>query len=560
MIINLYKCKLYVYIDNIKNIKNRLRKASFITNIILYPSMKIGIIGNGFVGKATRMFAKLPDTELLPHGTQEDIQGEGEGECEVAGNVDYISDYHNPSAFYPFKAKNREKDQTLNDSANIEVLVYDIRPEACIPIGITLEELDNKCDILFFCLPTPLYHDGSCYTKILEDSISKCENPFKVIRSTVPVGFSKSQNCYYMPEFLTEANWENDFKTNEKWFIGIPDYCMNTNNDRNGIKQQQLRLRHIQFKNRIHELITKSHKNRSIDNTEIVFCKTNDAEMLKITKNCFLAAKVSIMNEIYDFCSATGTDYHKVIEMARSDIRMGTSHFSVPGPDGHRGFGGTCFPKDTHSIYSQMNKSGVDSIVFPAILSRNDTVDRSEREWSRDVWRTTVPLPNGSNVILVFDDGSFTCDSDSSNSINQYLTSLCIDKLQNNHYVIIVTSQRDFKDKLSNSYLRNNNNNNNFIVKIQDIAKPIFIPRVDEIYYAGYKCNSTSNSDSRVIDELSSITRVIELWKQHTNSCLYVTKPNNYGCFSKNETINYTRVFEDINKDMNHNSRIIVLF
>jgi hypothetical protein len=356
-----------------------------------------------------------------------------------------------------------------------------------------------------------------------------------------------------MPEFLTEANWENDFKTNEKWFIGIPDYCIKQ-------QQQQQRLRHIQFKNRIHELITKSHKNRSIDNTEIVFCNTNDAEMLKITKNCFLAAKVSIMNEIYDFCSATSTDYHKVIEMARSDIRMGTSHFSVPGPDGRRGFGGTCFPKDTHSIYSQMNKSGVDSIVFPAILSRNDTVDRSEREWSRDVWRTTVPLPEGSKVILVFDDGSFTCDSDSSNSIYQYLTSLCIDKLQNNHYVIIVTSQRDFKEKLSNTYLRNNNNNNNFIVKIQDIAKPIFIPRVDEIYYAGYKCNSTSNSDSRVIDELSSITRVIELWKQHKNSCLYVTKPNNYGCFSKNETINYTRVFEDINKDMNHNSRIIVLF
>ena len=43
-----------------------------------------------------------------------------------------------------------------------------------------------------------------------------------------------------------------------------------------------------------------------------------------------------------------------------------------------------------------------------------------------------------------------------------------------------------------------------------------------------------------MINELSSITRVIELWKQHEKSCLYVTKPNELG-----STINYTRLFED---------------
>jgi len=481
--------------------------------------MKIGIIGNGFVGKATQLFTRLPDIEMMPC-------------CDNDLDNHDVNDRPG-SAFDPFVCKQQP---SLNHKVEIQVMVYDIRPEACIPHGVTLEELDNMCDILFFCLPTPLYYDGTCYTKILEETISKCKNPYKVIRSTVPVGFSKQHDCYFMPEFLTEANWENDFKTTEKWIVGVPSEHSKVYSDK---EAQQ----HIKFKNRIHELISISRKNGSIDNSELGFCTTNDAEMLKLTKNCFLSAKVSIMNEIYDFCCATDSDYDKVIEMAKSDTRMGSSHFKVPGPDGLRGFGGTCFPKDTHSIYSQMGTHGVNSVVFPAILARNDTVDRPSREWQNDAWRTTVPLPKGSKVVVVFDDGSFTSNSYNSNSTNQYLTSLCIDKLQNNHYLIIITSDREFKDKIINKSLRNrinhnnnNNNNNNFLIKFHDITKPFFITKVDEIYYAGYN----SNGKSRVINELSSITRVIELWKQHENSCLYVTKPSESG-----STINYTRLFED---------------
>jgi UDPglucose 6-dehydrogenase len=480
--------------------------------------MKIGIIGNGFVGKATCLFTRLPEIEMLPYNEDENNENPA---------ID------KPGSAFELFSSHKRQNPGLNHKVEIQVMVYDIRQEACIPYGVTLEEVDNMCDILFFCLPTPLYYDGTCYTKILEESISKCKNPYKVIRSTVPVGFSKQHGCYFMPEFLTEANWENDFKMTEKWIVGVPSEHSKVYSD---TEAQQ----HIKFKNRIRELISFSRKNGSIDNSEIVFCTTNDAEMLKLTKNCFLSAKVSIMNEIYDFCCASDSDYDKVIEMAKSDARMGTSHFKVPGPDGLRGFGGTCFPKDTHSIYCQMEKCGVNSVVFPAILSRNDTVDRPAREWANDVWRTTVPLPKGSKVVVVFDDGSFTCNSSNSNSnsINQYLTSLCNDKLQNNHYLIIITSERDFKDNIINNALRNRmNHNNNLRIKFHDITKPIFIPIVDEIYYAGYNSGTVN---SRVINELSSITRVIELWKQHEKSCLYVTKPNELG-----STINYTRLFED---------------
>lgn len=492
--------------------------------------MKIGIIGYGFVGKATSLFAKLPEIEQLPVCFLEDTNS------VVKKN---ITDEHTLHAFYPFKptaTATATATERISQITDIQVMIYDIRCEACVPYGVTLQDIDTTCDILFFCLPTPLFHDGSCYTKILEDCISKCKNPYKVIRSTVPVGFSNDHDCYFMPEFLTEANWENDFKTTEKWIIGIPS-------EHSKVYSETEARQHIRFKHRIHELITASYKNKSIDSSVIVFCNTNEAEMLKLSKNCFLSAKVSIMNEIFDFCSATHTDYDKVIEMAKIDARMGTSHFNVPGPDGRRGFGGTCFPKDTHSIYYQMTKYRVNTSVFPAVLSRNDMVDRPAREWANDVGRTTVSLPKDSKIVVVFDDGNFT--KPISNSADQYLTSLCIDKLQNNHYVIIITSECECKDKLINIQLRKYLDST-LLIKIHDMTKQIFIPRIDEIYFAGY------NTSMQPMHELSSITRVLELWTQHQQSYLFVTKPNHI--YSS-----YTRLFEDMNKK-NDTSRLIVLF
>ena len=70
----------------------------------------------------------------------------------------------------------------------ISTISYDIRHEACDPIGTTLEDI-NACDLVFFCLPTSLNDNGSFSTKILEDSIKTISNPHKIVRSTVPIEF-----------------------------------------------------------------------------------------------------------------------------------------------------------------------------------------------------------------------------------------------------------------------------------------------------------------------------------------------------------------------------------
>jgi UDPglucose 6-dehydrogenase len=443
--------------------------------------MKIGIVGNGFVGRATQIFAKNYFTRDEP------------------GNHSERNESLSDKIKIPFFKRIFFKP--------ITVYIYDIRPEACQPPGITLEDLDRECDLLFFCLPTPLHHDGSCYTQILEDTIARCNNPFKIIRSTIPVGFAAKHGCYFMPEFLTEANWENDFRSTKEWVVGIPTTsCATitatttaesaTTNDSIKVVSE---LRHQEFKTHITKLIRRSHKNGAIDSSVITFCDTNEAEMLKLMKNCFLSAKVSIMNELYDFCSATRTDYERVATLAKKDQRMGTTHFQVPGPDGRRGFGGTCFPKDTHSLYCQMNAHGVCPHIYPAILARNDTVDRPEREWSRDVWRTTIPLPTPeSKVVVVFSDDS------------HYLRDIISTNLAKNNVVIQVVRER--RHSVSHT------THNNLLVQYHTNPNaPLFFPRVDECYYT-----------TRMGDTLYNITRevlrVIDLWNNHEQMTLYVVK------------------------------------
>jgi hypothetical protein len=299
-----------------------------------------------------------------------------------------------------------------------------------------------------------------------------------------------------MPEFLTEANWEDDFRRTREWVVGIPNTATATLHD--------------EFKIRICKLIKRSHKNCSIDSPAVVFCDTNEAEMLKLMKNCFLSAKVSLMNEFYDFCTATETDYNNVVALAKRDTRMGTSHFQVPGPDGRRGFGGTCFPKDTHSLYCQMKAHHLVPRVYPAILARNDTIDRPEREWSRDVWRTTIPLPSpDSKVVVVFSDTGATAVSASASA---YLQEIIHTNLVKNNILIQVA-----RDSGSGSSVSRTTHKNHLVQYHTHPSAPLFFPRVDECYY-------TPQSGADSYTTMREVMRVIDLWEEHEQMTLYVIK------------------------------------
>ena len=220
----------------------------------------------------------------------------------------------------------------------VDTQVHDLVPEKST---MGLQELVEFADVLFVCVPTPSNDDGSCNTKFVENVV-KLIHSFKkdasvVIKSTVVVGTTNKLASLYPemklafnPEFLTEANSYNDFRDQKLVVIGSEDQSF----------KDELRDFYAEF----------LRKNSKIEKASIVRVGTKEAEMFKYLANCFLAAKLTFANEMYQLCSVSEVDYDALRQVAELDVRLGETHWKVPGADGRRGWGGSCFPKDTNAL------------------------------------------------------------------------------------------------------------------------------------------------------------------------------------------------------------------
>tara|TARA_B100000287_G_scaffold159854_1_gene150713 strand:- start:5437 stop:6276 length:840 start_codon:yes stop_codon:yes gene_type:complete len=230
----------------------------------------------------------------------------------------------------------------------------------------SLSDLVNKTNTIFVCVPTPMRKDGSCDTTIVESVISEIntismEDKIVIIKSTVPPGTTERLNnnrysnlqVVFNPEFLTEANSINDFKNQNRIIIGGPRPAST----------------------KVRQLFSKAFPKIPIIKTHSTI-----AEMVKYMTNTFLSTKVSFANEIYMICDELGIDYDKVIEYATYDDRLGKSHWSVPGPDGKKGFGGSCFPKDLNAILDVCRQLGVPAKTLYGAWETNLKV-RPEQDW-----------------------------------------------------------------------------------------------------------------------------------------------------------------------------------
>lgn len=257
----------------------------------------------------------------------------------------------------------------------VGVLIYDIDPLKCEPKNLTLTELVERTSLILVSVPTPMGRDGSCCTSIVEAvirEIKKSErHPEIVIRSTVPVGFCAEWGVSFMPEFLTEKNYLEDFRNNPEWIFGI--------DGETGYPTTVIK-----------EILGAAKRHGKIASDALVLKTTREAEAIKYFRNCFLAVKVSFCNEFYDFCAEAGIDYSAVVGTAAADARIGTSHTRVPGPDGKRGFGGTCFPKDMSSLITQYKTKHVPCPILESAQKRNTDMDRKEQDWRHDRGRAVV--------------------------------------------------------------------------------------------------------------------------------------------------------------------------
>lgn len=218
--------------------------------------------------------------------------------------------------------------------------------------------------LTFICVPTPIAEDGSCDTTIAKEVLSELNKlRYKgvcVIKSTIIPDYLHEfkrefdLKIVYNPEFLTEANADEDFKN--------PPFQVFGGKWRDCEVVEKAYLRHSSVR------IVPTFK---VDLTT--------ASLLKYTINSWLATKVIFFNELWKVhqSGSSAVSWEQFTDMLTRDSRMGDSHMKVPGPDGEFGFGGHCFPKDTEAFLNYAQSKNVKMSVLKKATETNKKLRNS---------------------------------------------------------------------------------------------------------------------------------------------------------------------------------------
>ena len=214
--------------------------------------------------------------------------------------------------------------------------------------------------VVFITVGTPPRPDGSADTRAIYDvarTVAQHLDGYKLVvqKSTAPVGTARALHAFIAkhakrgarfdvasnPEFLREGSAIETFMRPDRVVIGAES-------------------------KRAADLLQKIHAPLFLIETPMVVTTLESAELIKYASNCFLAAKISFINEIANLCEALGADVQAVAKGLGMDRRIG-SKFLHAGP----GYGGACFPKDTLALSAMAREAGVPSGLVDATIAAN---------------------------------------------------------------------------------------------------------------------------------------------------------------------------------------------